>query len=92
MTDDSLGTPQLVFKALLIFVALAVTFVWPMWRVLKRAGFPPALALFAIVPGVQVFICFFLAFADWPILRQATVAKPQSAASKEVPPPTDSPP
>jgi len=39
----------------------------PLWRVCGRAGFPSALSLLILVPGIGVLIVLcVLAFATWP--------------------------
>ena len=47
----------------------------PAWRILGKAGFPPALSLLMIVPllgNLCVFIV--LAFTEWPALKRRTTA------------------
>ncbi len=43
----------------------------PFWQICKKAGFSPALSLLILVPVANIFLPFFLAFADWPALRKA---------------------
>ena len=48
----------------------AVIFLYPGWRIFGQAGFPPALSLVVLIPGVGVFIAIvILAFVPWPIRR-----------------------
>jgi hypothetical protein len=51
----------------LMIVGLII--VLPFWMIFKKAGFPGPLAILMIVPLVNIFMIFFLAFAEWPILR-----------------------
>ncbi len=55
---------------LLMIVALPILVVLPVWRICSKAGFPGALSLLALIPLANLFLLFFLAFADWPALRQ----------------------
>ncbi|WP_429111382.1 hypothetical protein, partial [Aeromonas rivipollensis] len=48
------------------FAFYTVIIVIPCWRILKKAGYPPALSLLAMVPLVNVIALWFFAFAKWP--------------------------
>jgi len=62
----SIGIPEL----LVIFVAV-VLILWPAIRICAKAGYPPALGLLAIVPGLNLVLLWYLAFAEWPALRRS---------------------
>lgn len=47
-----------------------VTSVLPFWMICKKAGFPPALSLLMLVPIANVVLPFYVAFTEWPALRQ----------------------
>ena len=50
----------------------AVIFLYPGWRIFSQAGFPPALSLLVLIPGVGVLIAIIiLAFVPWPAHRHA---------------------
>lgn len=52
-------------------IALASTFVvLPSWRIFRKAGWPPVMSLFMIVPFVNVILVVILAFSEWPIERE----------------------
>ena len=61
-------------EVLLIFVVVvifAIAFLLiPYWRIFKKAGFPGALSLLMLLPIVNVIMLYYLAFADWPSLKQ----------------------
>jgi hypothetical protein len=60
---------------LIEWLIATILFVIPAWRILGKAGFPPALALLMIVPllgNICVFV--ILAFAEWPALKRRTPA------------------
>jgi type VI protein secretion system component VasK len=59
----------LVLLALLLFV-----WVFPLWRIIGKAGYPPVLSLLAIFPAVGLILLWWLAFAQWPIWRDAPVS------------------
>ena len=51
-----------------LFVALLT--VIPFWKICTKAGFPGALSLLMLVPIANLVLPFYIAFADWPALRQ----------------------
>ena len=66
----NLGVSELLLILVLGIIALLALFVWPYWRIFKKAGFSPALSLLMLVPIANIVMVFFLAFADWPALQQ----------------------
>jgi hypothetical protein len=52
---------------IIILVCLAIVIV-PFWFILKKAGFSPWLSLLYIVPFGNLFLYYFLAFADWKVV------------------------
>jgi hypothetical protein len=54
---------------LLVIAAMFAIVVWPTWRICSRAGFPGALSLLVLIPLANLFLLYFLAFAEWPALR-----------------------
>jgi len=47
--------------------------IFPFWRILKRAGFSPYMALFGFIPFLgHLIIGAMLAFARWPRTTAAT--------------------
>ena len=59
----------------LILAPLAIL-IWvvPLWRIIRRTGRHPALALLAVVPLSALLILWWLAFADWPKQQKAPSA------------------
>jgi hypothetical protein len=51
----------------LIIVGLII--ILPFWKIFSKAGFNGALSILMIIPIVNVIMIFFLAFAEWPVLR-----------------------
>ncbi len=66
-----------IFEYLIIFMILtfvvlgALVTVIPFWKICTKAGFPGPLALLMLVPIANLILPFYIAFADWPALRQA---------------------
>lgn len=55
---------------LLWMLVVAVIVILPAWRICAKAGYSGWLGLLAIVPIANLILLYFLAFADWPALRQ----------------------
>ena len=46
-------------------VVLMAIIVLPFWRIFKRIGWPPALSLFVMIPGVMIIVLYIIAFGSW---------------------------
>lgn len=57
----------------LLFIGLLV--LYPVWRIFSKAGFPGICALLMFVPGVNVIVVLYAAFAEWPIQRELRRAR-----------------
>jgi hypothetical protein len=62
-------------------VVSAVLFVVPFWRIAKRAGFKPALAFLAIIPGGILVLIWIIAFARWPAFPKGEIIDVAGGAS-----------
>jgi hypothetical protein len=60
---DHVGIVVTLFPALIV-----VAF----WQILRRVGYPGALALFALVPVVNVILLYVFAFSEWPNTPRGT--------------------
>ena len=56
-------------ELLLLLSVLVLLFIWPMWRICAKAGFPGALGLLVVIPGGIVLLLLFLSLVEWPALR-----------------------
>ena len=62
-----------IIVVMLLAMGLGVLLVViPFWKICTKAGFPGALSLLMILPIANVILPFYLAFAEWPALRDAT--------------------
>jgi hypothetical protein len=68
----NIGPVELVMVAMSFLAVLAgfAFMIWPAWRICSKAGFSGALGILIVIPLANVFLLFFLAFAEWPSLRQ----------------------
>ena len=47
----------------------ALLTVIPFWKICSKAGFPGALSLLMLVPIANIVLPFYVAFAQWPALK-----------------------
>ena len=62
-----LGVILVIFLFAALFAMLLPTIAF--WKICSKAGFPGALGLLMLVPIANIILPFYLAFAQWPILR-----------------------
>jgi hypothetical protein len=66
----NLGAPEILLILIVVFVVGILLFVLPYWLIFRKAGFAPALSLLMLIPLVNVALLFYLAFAEWPALKE----------------------
>ena len=55
--------------AMLVFCLIAVIiYLVPMWIIVKKAGFAPALSLLMLVPMVNLVMLYVFAFCSWKVV------------------------
>lgn len=60
---------------LIEWLIIAILVIIPAWRIMRKAGFIPALSLLLIVPFFGWFcVVIVLAFVQWPALKRRTHA------------------
>jgi hypothetical protein len=62
---STFGTPEL-----LVVLALSLSFLivlWPAARICTRLGLARWLAILSILPVVNLFLLWYVAYAQWPI-------------------------
>ncbi len=60
---------------LIEWLIVATLVIIPAWRILRKAGFIPALSLLIIVPLLgSLCVMIVLAFVQWPALKRRTHA------------------
>ena len=64
----SMGTYS-VFHLLIVLIILGV-FVYPVCRIVGKAGYSPLLGLLWFIPLVNLAMLWVFAFSDWPIQRR----------------------
>lgn len=54
---------------LIEWIIATIVVIIPVWRILRKAGFSPALSLFSVVPLLgPLGLLALLAFGEWPAL------------------------
>ena len=73
------GVYEMVVILFILVLGLIVSLlkVIPFWKICTKAGFPGPLALLMLVPIANVILPFYIAFAEWPALRQGQEAPPR---------------
>jgi len=78
---NNMGPAIVVFIVLAILLVSAlgtILLVWAHCRIFSKAGFSWAMGLLMLVPLVNMFVPFILAFSDWPVQRELRTLKEQS--------------
>lgn len=71
--DTSMMLIPIIIVLISIPVALLLT-VLPFWFICKKAGFHGALSLLMLIPIGNIILIFILAFTEWPVLRERSLA------------------
>jgi len=53
-----------------VILLVFALYVLPLWRIATRMGYPGALGLLSAVPGLNILLAYFVAFTEWPVLRE----------------------
>jgi hypothetical protein len=60
---------------------ISILVVIPYWFIFKKAGFSPFLALLMVLPLINFFMLYFLAFARWNVVPSSAVYPAPPAAA-----------
>ena len=66
---QSYGLGEYTARHFALLAFLIFLWVFPLWRIIGKAGYHPAVSLFAIFPAIGLILLWWLAFARWPIRR-----------------------
>ena len=69
MSEMMSGTSMWPFGPLMMLVFAALIIV-PFWSIFRKAGYSQWLGVLMVVPIVNLVMLYFLAFSDWPRLRE----------------------
>lgn len=54
----------------LLALCFAALILAPFWSIFKKAGYSQWLSLLMVVPAINLAMLYFVAFSDWPRLRE----------------------
>jgi hypothetical protein len=54
----------------LIILLVALVPLLAFWKIFSKAGYPGVLGLTMLVPLLNVIMVLFLAFSEWPVLKE----------------------
>jgi glycerol-3-phosphate acyltransferase PlsY len=63
------------FPELLVILVLWLICLLPFYKIFSKAGYPGLLCLTLIVPLLNVIMLLFLAFSEWPVLKELQALK-----------------
>ncbi len=64
----------------LVFFVVGTAIALIIWcKLFSKAGYHWALGLLVLVPIANLVVCFYLAFADWPILKELRQLRQQQS-------------
>jgi uncharacterized membrane protein len=55
---------------------MGLIIVLPFWKIFQKAGFNGVLAILMLVPFVNLFMIFYLAFTEWPVFKAKPPQQP----------------
>ena len=53
-----------------LWILFSLLGVFACWKIVRKAGYPGVASLLILIPVLNLVAVFFLAFADWPVLRE----------------------
>ena len=74
---ETVGAPGIAELGIIFFIFLlsgigALLTIIPFWKICTKAGFPGPLSLLMLVPIANIVLPFYIAFAQWPVLKDKT--------------------
>jgi hypothetical protein len=70
-----IGKSELV----VIMGAFAMFVIVPFWMIFRKAGYPGVVSFVMAVPFLNILGLFFLAFSDWPVLKELRALRLRAA-------------
>jgi uncharacterized membrane protein len=74
---STLGFPELLV-ILAVCVVVCVICLLPFYKIFSKEGYPGLLCLTMIVPLLNVIMLLFLAFSEWPVLKELQALRRRS--------------
>jgi hypothetical protein len=68
-----------LFQPVHIVILLILLVVIPLWKICTKAGYPGILSLVTLIPVLNFIMLYFLAFSDWPVLKELNALRQKQA-------------
>jgi hypothetical protein len=72
--SSRIGLPEL-----LVILAVCAIGLVPFYKIFSKAGYPGILCLTMIVPLLNIIMLLFLAFSEWPVLKELKALRQRSS-------------
>ena len=59
-----------IWQLLITVVLVGGLYVFPLWKIARKAGYAGSLSLLMLVPVLNVVLLWLFAFADWPMRQK----------------------
>jgi len=69
MGNNFFGNTMWAGHGLWMFI-IAIIVVIPAWRICQRTGYPGWMGILILVPVINLFLLYFIAFSEWPSERR----------------------
>ena len=70
-----LGGPEVA-----AIVVLSLFVILPFWKIFSKAGFSGLMSIAMLIPLLNVVMLLFLAYSEWPILKELKALKQKTQA------------
>ena len=57
-------------NSLIFYLLISILVIVPFWKIFERVGHSPSFSILMVVPLVNLFFLYYLAFSEWPIFRK----------------------
>ncbi|WP_372987754.1 hypothetical protein [Marinobacter sp.] len=51
-------------------LVIGIVVVIPAWRICQRTGYPGWMGILILIPVINLFLLYFIAFSEWPANKQ----------------------
>lgn len=58
------------FQEQIFILMIGAIVILPSWKIFSKAGYPGILSLTMLVPVLNLVMLCFLAFSEWPVLKE----------------------
>lgn len=59
-----------IWQVLISILLVGVLYVFPLWKIARKAGYAGSLSLLMLVPVLNIALLWLFALADWPLQKR----------------------